>query len=102
MKPSVTGFFDFLDNIDRRVIYLFVAISLAVPLINNISLPPAEMTTSTAFYETIEGIEKKPGTLVLISADWGPNTKAENEPQTKVALCALWNYFDVFALIALS
>ena len=76
---------DFLETIDRRIIYLFVLISLSIPLALGVTMKPAPLPTSEAFYKAIETLD---GTkdLVLISSDWGPNTKAENQPQTEVAI----------------
>jgi len=77
--------FSKLDKIDRRIIYLFVLLSLAIPLSLGTTMTPVPLPTSDAFFETIEKLETGDG-IVLISADWGPNTKAENKPQTAVAI----------------
>lgn len=80
------GFFERLERIDRRVIYLFVALSLSIPLLTNVTLAPAPMRTADSFFTALDAIEQKPANLVLISMDWGPGTSAENKPQTMVTL----------------
>ena len=88
-----------LERIDRRVIYILVAIALAIPLIFDWSLPPAPMKSADSFYAAVSDLKPQPGKIVLIAADWGPGTKAENEPQTGVAIEHLMRKRIPFALI---
>ena len=90
-----------LDRIDRRVIYLFVFVSLSVPLLLGITLPPAEMKSVESVFNRIQSHEPTPGKIVLVSADWGPGTKAENLPQTAVAIEHLMRRRIPFALTTL-
>ena len=89
-----------LETIDRRIIFLFVAISLALPLIFNISLAPAAMPTADDFYETVDELEKVDGKIAIIAMDWGPGTMAENRPQTEMAIEHLMRRRIPFALIS--
>jgi len=75
-----------LENIDRRIIYLFVLLSVAIPIYNRLIFTPAPLPTSEAFYQTVERMAGKKGKIALISSDWGPNTKAENQSQMEVAI----------------
>lgn len=95
----IIGFLTFLNDIDRRIIYLFVAISLAIPLVLNVELPPAEMMTAEAFYGEVERLPIEKGKVVLIAVDWGPNTLAENKGQFEVAIEHLMRRRIAFALI---
>lgn len=92
---------EFFERIDRRVIYLFVALCLAVPLIMNVTLRPAPMTTAEEFYRAVDSLESEPGKIVLIASDWGPGTMAENRPQTYVAMEHLMRKRIPFALISM-
>ena len=85
----------------QRLIYLFVAVALSVPLILDVKLTPAQMTSADAFYLELDKLERKEGNLVLIAADWGPTTKAENQPQTATAIEHLMRKRIPFALISL-
>ncbi|MGD0092362.1 MAG: hypothetical protein ABSE73_20795 [Planctomycetota bacterium] len=75
-----------LARLDRRAIYAAVALALVVPLLFKWRLPPAEMASARKFYNAVEALPSDESSLVLISADWGPGTKAENEPQTEVLI----------------
>ncbi len=89
-----------LENIDRRIIFLFVAISLAIPVILDLKLRPASMETGSFFFETVEKLSTGDGKIVLISMDWGPGTSAENQPQTMVAMEHLMRRRIPFAVIS--
>ncbi|MCC6933311.1 MAG: hypothetical protein IT292_08670 [Deltaproteobacteria bacterium] len=88
-----------LLNIDRRIIYLLVIVALGIPLFIDYSLAPAPMKTANSFYKAIEKIAPR-GKIVLVAADWGPGTQAENEPQTAVAIEHLLRRRIPFALIS--
>ena len=89
-----------MDKLDRRYIFLFVAISLMIPLVLGVSLRPAEMATAKAFFDKVQSLEPAPGKIVLISADWGPGTLAENRPQTMLVMEHLMRKRIPFALIS--
>ena len=89
-------------SVDRRVVYIFVALALSLPIIFNWSLPPAEMKTASSFYQAVENLEIKDGQIVLIASDWGPGTKAENEPQTMLAMEHLMRKRIPFALVSIT
>lgn len=95
----LTGFTNLLAKLDRRAIYALVAVALVVPLVLKWRLPPAEMQSARKFYEAVEALPKDESSLVLIAVDWGPATKAENEPQTEVVIEHLMRRRVRFALI---
>lgn len=92
-------------ELDRRIIYLFVFIALAIPLIFNYTVKPAEMKNATKFYDLIENMEVKKGQVAILAYDFGPNTKAENETQARVILEHLFRKkvpVVLFSLIAVA
>jgi hypothetical protein len=91
---------DVFLKLDRRAIYLLVALALVVPLVQKWRLPPAEMLSARKFYDAVEALPNDDASIVLISADWGPSTKAENEPQTEVLIEHLMRRRVRFALIS--
>jgi hypothetical protein len=93
--------FDFLERIDRRVIFALVALSLAVPLLFKSALEPAPMKTADEFYRAVEALDPTSGKIVLIAADFGPGTMAENRPQTAVAIEHLMRRRIPFAMISM-
>jgi hypothetical protein len=61
-------------------------LSLLIPIILNKSLSMARLKSAEMFHESVERLESRDDRLVLIAADWGPATKAENEPQTEAVI----------------
>jgi hypothetical protein len=75
-----------LYNIDRRIIYLLILIALAVPLISRYAVKPARMEAAEKMFKIIDETKLEPGDVVLVALDFGPNSKAENEPQAEVVI----------------
>lgn len=75
-----------MKEIDRRIIYFLVLIFLSVPLIFKLALKPAKMHAADSLYQKIEQMDFKPGEVAFMAFDFGPSTKAENEPQARVML----------------
>ena len=76
----------FLTNIDPRVVYLFVALALALPMIKGVSLKPVRMEAAESFYNTLEALPSNSDKAVMLVLDWGPGTFAENGPQSKITM----------------
>lgn len=70
--------------IDRRIIYLCVAIAIALPFIVQVKLPVIPTMPSQKFYEAVEKVPK--GKVVLIAADFDTGTEGENGPQVQAVL----------------
>jgi len=103
MKSKNThSWFTLLERIDRRIIYLFVACSLAIPISMDVVLPPAPLRAADQFFESVNELKKEEGKMVLIAADWGPSTKAENKLQTFLAIEHLMRKRIPFALISIT
>jgi hypothetical protein len=100
-SKSLGLIFDFLENLDRRIIFLFVALSLSAPLVLNVTLKPARMKTAQAFFDVVENLPRGDGRIVLVAADWGPGTLAENRPQTELAVEHLMRRRIPFAMISM-
>lgn len=90
-----------VENLDRRLIYFFVALALCIPLIFKWQLAPAPMETADRFYAAVDALKPAPGKIVLVASDWTASTKAENEPQTEVAIEHLMRKRIPFALISI-
>lgn len=90
-----------LQNLDRRTLYVLVAIALAIPLIKR---PAAHPTEENVFpevrnaYNTIDTVPK--GKIVLLSTTWGAGTKAENEPQLEALMRHMFSKKIKFAILA--
>ena len=74
-----------LQNIDRRLLYVLVAIVLSVPLIIRPARHPKTVLPEVQqAYNTINAV--KPDQIVLLSISWGAGTKAENDPQMQALI----------------
>lgn len=69
----------FLHNIDRRIIFAFVALGIIIPSLAPVRMPIPITKDVQAFYDTVEDVGAKNGT-VLISFDYGPSAKPEVQP----------------------
>ena len=76
---------ELLLNIDRRIIFIFVALGVIIPSLTAFQLPIKPTTYVRAVYNTIEDVAKKKGTI-LISFDYGPGSDAEIQPMALAIL----------------
>lgn len=76
---------DRLMQIDRRIIYLFVAAGTILPIVFLLGLPVSTTPPVRMAFERIENqIEK--GDVVLVSFDYGPSSAPENDPMADAIL----------------
>lgn len=68
-----------LSTIDRRIIYLLIAISVIIPLIFPLKLPEKMSPPAKRIFDYIESLPQ--GSVVLISIDYGPSVLPEVQPQ---------------------
>jgi hypothetical protein len=104
-------FFDKLLVIDRRIIFLFVAIFVTLPLFSRAVLHIEVSPTVKAVYEAVESLPS--GSKVLVSFDYDPASAPELQPMAlsffkhcfrkdlKVIIIGLWPQGPVQANIAL-
>ncbi len=98
-KSGLPAWVRWLDRLDRRIVYVAVMLSLLVPILFGSALKSAEFKSSQMFYDKIENLEVRDDELVLVAMDWSPSTKAENEPQTAIAIEHLMKRRIKFAVI---
>lgn len=75
-----------MRNRDRWIIYLIIFLSVFIPLVGGLRLPPAPLTAATESFSIIEKLEHRPGKVAFVAMDYGPSNYAENGPQAEVAL----------------
>jgi hypothetical protein len=99
-EEAKRGFLEYLSNLDRRVIFLLIALAVIIPLIMHYttSIPPSLIVQT--LFDKVEGMQ--PGAKILVSFDYGPSTVPENQPMAnalvrhafekghRVYLMALW------------
>jgi len=69
---------DKLTSIDRRIIFLLIALAVIIPMLMNKSLPVRPSPIVQSIFDKVE--ELPTGSKVLISFDYGPATVPENQP----------------------
>jgi len=101
-----------IGSIDRRWIFIIIAVVVIVPLMVPIGMPIRATDTSKDVYDAIESLPK--GSRVLLSIEYSPSTKPENHPMTismlrhlfrndqKVYVTCLWPDGQFMAQDALS
>ncbi len=78
------NFFDKFLKIDRRYIFILVAIGVVIPLVFPLGLAVTVSPPVKNVYDEIENL--KPGTPVLVSVDFDPSTEPELGPMTAAVL----------------
>jgi len=73
-----------LLNIDRRIVFLLIAIGTTVPLLIPIGLPVTITRPVKNLYSKIETLG--PDDVVLLSYDYGPTTAPENTPMAEAVM----------------
>ncbi len=73
-----------LMNIDRRIVFILVALAVIIPSLLNVSFP---ITVSQPTRSTYEYIEAMPaGSTLMIGFNYGPSSFAELHPMAKAVL----------------
>lgn len=70
-----------LSRLDRRIIFIFIGLAVAVPLILRLVIPQPPSPIVRNIFDKIESLE--PGSKVLLSFDYGPSTAPENQPMAQ-------------------
>jgi hypothetical protein len=74
----------YIQNLDRRVIYVILVIAVIIPLIYPLGLPIPTSDKSENFYNLIQNL--KPGSKILFSCDYNPSGAPELQPMNEAIL----------------
>src|SRR5688572_22896867 len=92
------------QRIDRRVLYLLLVATIALPIIVRIPTPsPAILPETRRFYETLEEMAADPARkekLVILCVNYGAGTMAENQTQTEAVVKHLMKKRLKFAIFS--
>ncbi|MBD3235895.1 MAG: hypothetical protein GF330_04265 [Candidatus Eisenbacteria bacterium] len=75
---------ELLTNVDRRIIFLVIALAVALPLLFPLNLPVRPSREATAYFEALEALD--PGDVIIFSFDYEPDTMAELDPMSLATL----------------
>lgn len=70
-----------LRGIDRKYLYLALAVLLSLPILFKVTMPLYVGPQAKSAYEAIEKVPQ--GKVVFLAMDWGPATRGESMWQTK-------------------
>lgn len=73
------SFWDRVQNIDRRIWYFLLIVSLFIPLVAPLGLPLAVSENAQKVYDTVDALPE--GSIVIVSPSYSPGTDAEMWPQ---------------------
>jgi len=73
-----------LLQIDRRILYLLIALGTLIPILLPIGFPVSTTRPAERLFEKIESLG--PEDVVLLSFDYGPTTAPENAPMAEAIL----------------
>lgn len=82
---SAAKFVSFMRDIDRRVIYLVMLLSVILPLVLKLRLPTTVTPEVRGIYDKIESLVGT-GKAVLVSFDYDPSTQPELQPMAKAVV----------------
>ncbi len=81
----MAGIFEKLGNLDRRIIFILIALSVIIPISFNLVLPnPVGAEPSRDLFEYVDSLPE--GANVLVSFDYDPSTMPELQPMAE-AIC---------------
>jgi hypothetical protein len=84
IRSKEFGLSGFLQNLDRRWIFLLVGLGTIIPILNPIGFP---VTVTPPVRQIFDAIERMaPGDVVMVSFDYGPTTAAENGPMASALI----------------
>ena len=75
---ALTEFILKIGQVDRRWIFLVLAIVVFIPILIPIGMPIRATVTTKVVYDAIESLP--PNSKVLVSIEYSPSTKPENHP----------------------
>ncbi len=89
----------FIEELDRRWIFLVTGLLVLVPLLWPLNLPLEPSAPVRGYEQAIAGLP--PGSLVLMSCDYDPAARPELEPMTRTTLRQLFRQHCKVVVLAL-
>lgn len=78
-----------LMNIDRRIIFILIAVAVIIPTLIPVSLPTTVSEPTQKLYNYIDALP--PESTIIMAFDYGPSSLAEPEPMAKAVLQHCFN-----------
>lgn len=84
MKDKIVKILEYLDKLDRRIIFIFIAAAVAFPLLFPLNIDFSVTPPVRGFYDTIQSVPE--GSKVLLSCDYDPGSLPELWPMHVAAV----------------
>ena len=78
MRDKIVKILEYLDKLDRRIIFVFIAAAVAVPLLIPLNIDFSVTAPVRGFYDTIQSLPE--GSKVLLTCDYDPGSMPELWP----------------------
>jgi len=92
------SFFEKLDRLDPRYIYIFVAAVICLPLLLRVSQRQTPTEPAIDLYNTLERLDPQTPRIVILSCEWAPELAAECRPQARALMRHLFRRKVKFAV----
>jgi hypothetical protein len=88
---NTKSFMEKVQALDRRVIFVFIALAVAIPLLFKVVFPEKITPIVASIFDRVDGLPE--GSKVLMSLDYSPSTVPEIQPMVDAAIrhCAKKN-----------
>jgi hypothetical protein len=73
-----------LKNVDRRVIFAIIALAVAIPLLKPMGLPLDISSDAQRIFDRVDALPA--GSIVMLSFDYDPGSRAEVHPMAKALI----------------
>ena len=73
-----------LVNMDRRIVFILVALSIIIPMLLSVNLPVSTSQPTQKLYDFIEALPEE--STIMIAFDYGPSSFPELSPMAKALL----------------
>ena len=73
-----------LMNIDRRIVFILVALAVIIPMLFPVNLPVSVSEPTQKLYDYIDALP--PESIIMLAFDYGPSSLAELNPMAKAML----------------
>lgn len=100
LEPTTSrgSFWDRLQRVDRRALYLILLIVVAIPTLFPVTIPNVPLQTSVDLWDTIQATPEDK--IVLLSSQWSQGTRGESRAQASAILTHLMKRKIRFAIVS--
>lgn len=91
-------FFNRMQSLDRRILYVLVVVVVSIPFMINISQPIYPTPPVERAFKAIEEVPE--GKIVILASDWEFGSRGESEPQAEALITHMFRKGVKFAIFS--